>query len=202
MQFKQGLTVIVNAIMIGSAFTASYYVAADDPQQQLAIIAFGFGILCYLIVRWQYKQDNATNKLMFKSYRLAVWSVPILLFIINFHLYFETVQSKEFIKYQSFEDLMYFGIFVIAIWPFFLLLYMIGNTFIFIEKLFQTLHYPVLITLSVLLVSALFFAYIRLYKLKQASKINFSISVAAIQAFAPIIFCTYFLIKVLPEYLK
>jgi hypothetical protein len=202
MLFRQALTVVLNAIMIGTAFTASYYVAAENTQQQLAIAAFGFGILCYLIIRWQYKQDNATNKLMFRSYRLAVWSVPILLFIINFHLYFETMQSREFIEYHSFEDLMYLGPFVIAIWPLFLIAFVIGNCLIFIEKLFQTLHFPVIIILSVMLIMALAFAYIRLYKLKQAAKINFSIPFAATQAFTPIIFCTYFLIELMPEYLK
>ncbi|MEH6443503.1 MAG: hypothetical protein V7784_06365 [Oceanospirillaceae bacterium] len=202
MVFKNLLSVIFNCIIIGIAYVAAYFVAVNEAQEVLAAGAFCFGVITYLLIRLSYKQDEITNKLLFRSYRLAIWSVPILLFIIKFYLYFDELNTTPYIEYKSLDDLLYFGVFVIAIWPLHLIFYIIGNTALWFEKLFSFLQLPITVVLSALLIIALGFAYKRLHVLKNSSKINFSVPFAAIRSLVPILLCTYLLVEIAPQYLK
>ncbi|MGB1237182.1 MAG: hypothetical protein ACPG4U_03165 [Pseudomonadales bacterium] len=194
MSLRTAATVTLNSLIIGAAYSTSYFIFSEAAQQSRAAIAFCVGILCYLLTRAYYKRDSETNKLMFRSYRLLVWSVPIALFLVNFHLYFSGAESRDYIAYRSFDELMYFGPFVVAIWPLFLIAFFIGNTLIFIEKLLLGLHLPALIVFTGALCAGLIYAYVRLYRLKQAQRISFNIPLAAAVALAPLITCSYLLI--------
>ena len=201
MHFKENITLVFHAMTIGMAFAASYFIGAPKLYDSLLVGAFLFGACCYLIIRLSYKQGLASDKVLFKAYRMINWSVPVVLFIIHFYLFFEAVEVQDFIEYKSFEELSYLGIFTLAVWPFLLIVYLIGNTIIGITQLFLFLQLPITIALSVLLVVMLGFAYQRLYQLKQHDNIGFSIPLAILRSLTPILLCSYLLIEIAPKYM-
>ena len=202
MHFKEKTTLAFHAITIGTAFAASYFIGAHKVYDSLLVGAFLFGACCYLIIRLSYKQGLAIDKVLFKAYRLVNLSVTVVLFIIHFYVFFEAVEIQDFIEYKSFEELSYLGIFALALWPFLLIIYLIGNTIIGITQLFLFLQLPITIALSALLVVMLGFAYRRLYQLKQNTNIHFTIPLAIFRSLTPILLCSYLLIEVAPRYMN
>lgn len=201
MDFKAKFGLFFNAITIGGAFSASYFIGAAPLYESLLVGAFLCGVCCYLIIRRSYKQSTSSDTVLFKAYRLINWCVPVVLFIIHFFLFFEQVEIKDFVEYQSVDDLSYLGIFALALWPLLLMIFLIGNSIIAITQFFLFLQWPMTITLSVLLLVMLGFTYRRLDQLKQNSVIAFSIPLAIVRALTPILLCSYLLIEVAPQYM-
>jgi len=195
------LMVFYHAATIGAAFAASYFIAAKALNNLLLVCAFILGATCYLLIRLSYKQGNHSDSLLFRAYRLINWCVPVVLFIMHFYLLLDGVEEQAFIPYKSFEELSFLGIFALAIWPVSLLVFLIGNTVIGITKIFLILQLPMTIAMSAVLLIMLYLAFKRLYQLKQASKISFSIPLATIRAITPILLCTYLLIEIAPKYM-
>jgi len=202
MIIRAKLKVIYHAATIGTAFAASYLIAAKVLNNMLFVSAFILGVACYLLIRLSYKQGTHSDSLLFSTYRLINWCVPVVLFIMHFYLLLVGVEEQAFIPYKSFEELSFLGIFALAIWPVSLLIFLIGNTVIGITKIFLILQLPMTIAMSAVLLIMLYLAFQRLYQLKQSCEINFSIPLATLRAITPILLSTYFLIEIIPKYIQ
>tara|TARA_B100000767_G_C19529477_1_gene435950 strand:- start:3 stop:677 length:675 start_codon:yes stop_codon:yes gene_type:complete len=175
--FTSGIVYLITYVTTTSAYTDTG-----------ATISLFIGLGIYLAIRKIYKKEEDFDKLSAKAYRLIIWIVPLLLITVHLTLFYINPSDElHFKEFYLLNDILWGGVFALALWPLLNLVALLENLLILFWMLIYHLGTPVFIGLVIFIFIAFVVTYTKLFALKKEAVINFSLSLATIAVLTPII---------------
>ena len=187
MQQNSNKTFLITLFTSGAVYLLAYILVARNYEHGYAALSSAIGLSAYLLIRILYKSGTDFDTLLAKAYRLIIWLVPLALVLVKMMTFVSATNSPPTLRaFYSFDDLVWTGPFVFALWPFL-------NIFTFMENIVRLIQMAVYY-FGIPMVGALFVAVLvivslllkKIIRLKDATNTSFSLITAATLVLAPI----------------